>query len=625
MRNNIILYFACGMIFSSNAELASAIAQPNIEKNKTDTLTMHGVLSDSDKNKSVLDFGAIGNGITDDTIAISKSLASSGRAYLPNKYTFLVNGLILNAGQKIHGAGTLKGIPGTTMATISGNGAIVNGIRIETNGATYAFVQTGNSSKVQNVSFSGNVGHYVIAVGDRQEISGNLFDGSSATKITTPVVFNGAKKFRAFNNRFNDTLGFGIQVRNGSYEGQITNNIFRQPQYTQKSITGSNQISFTFKLKEAVARYGIQVNGLPITAGLTIKTKDGKNFNVTFARAPQPGTVIKLIGYRALENININSRVYDVQVTQNDMDGSGDSGIVIGADYHNGILDPNNVDTKDFPARIIVKKNIVKNSGYAGIAQTHAAADCRIDDNIVQNNGKITDDFSYSSGILATGPNLSVHGNVIKNTTVPPTMKYGIVNNLYMESDGIEKPLQRYGNNTFIGVFEDHYSIKNMLHGFRRQSVTIDDAPSTSYPAQIDLNTAFLVRPANTPYFSYQAKGSGWMHDTRMGNGPSLGTIEGDYVDIALSAASMFDHHILRVDFLAKAKSGKSYFQVYTTLDGLPFPVTVNVTKPEWRAYTMYIPLTNIDINKLFIRIGSIQGTANFQDIRIAGISLDNK
>jgi hypothetical protein len=574
------------------------------------------------ETKSVRDFGAIGNGTANDTAAINASLTATGEAYLPANYTFLTQGLTLGDGKKIYGPGTLKGVASSTLMTMTGKGATVSGIKVDANGATYTIIMTGAQAVVSGVTFSGNVGHYVLAAGDGQDVSNNVFDGTTADGITTPIVFSGATNYRAFGNTFFDTTGFGIQARNLSYGGQIAYNVFRQPMYTQSVTATASQTVFNFTLSKVVARYGVQVNGTPTATGVSITTADGRNFTATFTVGKAAGTVVKLIGFRALENINVNSRTYDLQVVGNDMDGTGDSGIVIGADYHNGVLDPNNVVADDFPARITVRNNKVKNSAYAGIAQTHAAPDCNIDNNDLQDNAQITDSLAYSSGILATGPNLGVHGNLISNTLTPRTMRFGIVNNSYPTSDGLAPPSQRYGGNTFAGTFERRYMITNQSPGVRRQSVTVEDGAITQYPAQIDLDTAFSIKPADTAYFTYSNTGTGWTRDTatKIGGSASLATNAGFYVNVALPGVQTMEGKILRVDFMAKAASGNSYLKVYTTLAGSPFPVTVNVSDTNWKSYTMYVPMMDIDINSVFIRIGSDTGSANFQHIRISGI-----
>lgn len=574
------------------------------------------------ETKSVRDFGAVGNGVALDTAAINASLAATGEAYLPANYTFLAQSLNLTAGQKIYGPGTLKGVASSTLATLSGTAAQVRDIKVDANGATYAFVLTGDKTSVVGASFVGNVGHYVLASGEGVDVSSNKFDGSAATDITTPIVFSGAKNYRAFGNKFFDTIGFGIQSRNLAYGGQISYNEFRQPIQVKTLTATASQTVFNFTLDRPVLRYGVQVNGVPKSIGVTMTTTDGKNITATFAAARAAGDVVKLLGFRALENINVNSRVYDLMVVGNDMEGTGDSGIVIGADYHNGVLDPNNVVEADLPVRITIRNNKVKNAGYAGIAQTHAASDCVIDNNDLQDNGLITDDPSYSAGILASGPNLSVHGNLISNTLAPITMKSGIVNNMFPPTTGVGPPLHRYGGNTFGGDFIQRYSITNQQAGVRRQSVTIEDGVVTQYPAQIDLDTAFSTKPANTPYFTFDNAGAGWSRDTtiKIGGSASLATIAGAYVDVGLPAVALFERQILRVDFMARAASGSSYVQLYTTLDGAAYPVTITVTGVGWRPYTMYVPLVDIDINSVFLRIGSTTGTANFQHIRLSGI-----
>lgn len=573
--------------------------------------------------KSVNDFGATGNGVTDDSAAFNKSLAATGIAYLPAGYVYVVQGLTLGAGQRITGEGMLRGVVNQRMFTLSGDGAVIEKISVDTAGATYGFVVTGKHDRVQHVTFSGNVGHYVLVSGASEaQIVGNTFDGTRAASITTPVVVDTSNNAYVAQNRFFDTPGFGIQYRNNSYGGQIVGNVFKQPRFTATATATASQTVFPFTSARPMSRYGVQVNGVPTAAGVSITTSDSKAFKVTFGAGRTAGDVVKFIGYRALETININSRVYDLKVLGNEIDGTGDSGIVIGSDYHNNVLAPNNVTAADYPARITVRNNKVKNAAYAGIAQTHPAPGCIIDDNTVSDNAQIADDFSYSSAILASGINLSVRGNHIANTLMPPTMKSGIVNNAYPTSDGSPTAAQRFGNNTFVGTFNNKYLITNQQAGARRQSVNIEGGLTFDYPAKLDLDTTWSTKPANTSYFSYSNSGAGWSYDTtnKLGGTASLGTIAGAYVNVGLAAQAMFVSNIMRVDFMAKVTSGTSYVQVFSSLEGRAYPVEVDITSTTWKPYTIFFPVFNLDAGSVFLRIGANSGNGNIQNIKISGV-----
>lgn len=576
--------------------------------------------------RTVNDFGAVGNGIADDTAAFTKAFAANGVAYLPKGYTYKVQALTVGAGQSIIGPGTMKGFTATTMATLSGADASVKDIKVDANGAKYAFVLTGARTTVRGVRFGGDVGHYVYSGGaDGVQVKNNTFDGSSAVNITTPVVIETGTNYSVFGNTFIDTIGFGIQSRNSSYGGQIARNKFRQPIYTHSITATASQTVFNFTLSKAVQRFGVQVNGVPTTTGVTITTSNNTNFVATFAVGKSAGVVVKMLGFRALENVNVNSKVYDLAVIGNDSDGTGDSGIVIGADYHNGLLDPNNVVDADLPARITVRNNKVKNSAYSGIAQTHTAADCIIDGNDVQNSGLITESLSYSSGIFISGPNASVRGNLLSNTTTPTTMRYGIVVGGQMVSDGSAQAAQRIGGNSFVGTFTNKVFITNQTAGFRKQSIMIEGGTETGYPANIDTDTRFTNKPANTPYFTYANAGAGWGYSTavKLGGTASLLTIAGAYVDVSLPALAALDGQILRIDFMAKAVSGSSYVHVYSSLSGGTTAVGLNITDTSWRHYTFYFPLTpGVDVTSVFLRIGGDTGGANIQNIRMVGVAV---
>lgn len=63
---------------------------------------------------SVKDFGAVGDGVTDDTAAIQAAITSSSSVYIPYGATFLCGALTFSSSVTLHGGGALKCKTGTT-------------------------------------------------------------------------------------------------------------------------------------------------------------------------------------------------------------------------------------------------------------------------------------------------------------------------------------------------------------------------------------------------------------------------------------------------------------------------------------------------------------------------------
>ncbi len=87
--------------------LEGSMAPPNFTANGTGatTRTSHDKFMDG---VSVKDFGALGNGLTDDTLAIQKALAAHDNVYLPPG-NYLISGTItVGERQRLHGAGQVS-------------------------------------------------------------------------------------------------------------------------------------------------------------------------------------------------------------------------------------------------------------------------------------------------------------------------------------------------------------------------------------------------------------------------------------------------------------------------------------------------------------------------------------
>lgn len=84
--------------------LEGSMAAPNFTAYGTGaaTRTSHDKFSDA---ISVKDFGATGNGLTDDTLAIQKALAAYDSVYLPEGTYFITGSITLGERQSLHGAG----------------------------------------------------------------------------------------------------------------------------------------------------------------------------------------------------------------------------------------------------------------------------------------------------------------------------------------------------------------------------------------------------------------------------------------------------------------------------------------------------------------------------------------
>ena len=68
---------------------------------------------------NVLDLGAVGNGVVDDTAAFVLAIKSNTDVWIPDGYTFLVSGIVISGQSnfKVHGGGKLLHAPGANLRT----------------------------------------------------------------------------------------------------------------------------------------------------------------------------------------------------------------------------------------------------------------------------------------------------------------------------------------------------------------------------------------------------------------------------------------------------------------------------------------------------------------------------
>lgn len=572
------------------------------------------------------DFGADPTGVSDSSAAIGNALASGKDVYIPQG-TYLISNLTMSTvGQRLWGDGTLKCPASGTGITITGNKAIIDGLTFNANGATYCIVSSGEDVSIRNNNFSGNVGHYILAAGNRTAICDNVIDGSTATSITCPIVVQGAyptfrRGFTVSGNKFYDTLGFGIQTRLACQDVIISRNQFYQPEYTDTIVATGGQTVFNFTLSKVMSRTGIRVNGVPVETGVTI-TGSGPAYTATFGAGRALNDSVVLSGFRSLEPININSDSHDILISDNTINGSGDSGIVLCADYHDGSL--GTADSDDYPRRIVVSGNNVRNCAYGGIVTTVPLTGVVINGNTVTDASMFKESGYFSSGIAISGERGVITSNTINN--LYGYMDNGVFIGTYSVVGYVAEPSIVMGSNVFNGTFVRTYNIPNGDTSLRKRSILLTDGIIIPYPEAINLDSSFTNFPSATNYFSYaKSGGTGWNRDTgvKLGGAASLRTVAGEYVDVSLLANETFENRILYVTFWAKAAASSSaYFSIFTTLAGIPLADTCTVTSTSWIRYAMYLPMQDLTTNATLIRIGGTSGTVNFQHISINTISL---
>lgn len=567
-------------------------------------------------------FGAKCNGSTNDAAFVQAAANFSASVTFPaDKVCYIGSKVTVENAVKFSSlGGTVKSVAnkdifnGRTFEVFAPNVSF-EGIEFNANGCAFVILSSGSNTTVNKNRFYGDVQHYCFfSDAFKPRATGNTFDCEDADYVGTCIVFERCAGFNATGaNQFNGVpVGWGIQVRDSTNSGQILGNNFRQFRYTGASTAVAGQTVFSFTLGSIVNFKGMQINGKPLSKGYTI-TNIGKIYTVTFAAGRASGEVVRLVGYRGAENIQINNSSFNIAIAGNTIDGTGDSGIVILGD------------------RVTVVANDIRNTAYAGVACYGGQNNITIDSNTISDCSQLDDGQSspdnpalssvFCGGILLSGSQLSAHGNTIINDS--GTMKYGIrVNTSENLVDGSADVAIKMGGNSFRGTFAlGKYFMPNDTTGKRIQSLWISDGMVTDYPVQVDLDGAWTGHPANNNYFANtHFGGGGATRDSivTLGGVASLRTIAGQYVDLQPTAQAIFKNAIVKVSFWAKNNTGSSYLSVFSTLGGLDAPVTVNITDTNWRQYTLTLAVTDNLSSVGPIRIGANLGDANVQHIRIS-------
>lgn len=570
---------------------------------------------------SVRDFGAVGDGTTDDSAAFTAALAASDCITgVPGDTYFIDSTVTVVSDKQIIGNGSaIKGASGETAFLVTGDNVLVDGWFVDANSGLYTFRNEGDRNTFSNNVFTNNVGHYIFNTGAfYAKILANRFECESAdTEVTTAVVFEGCQHFLYEGNSTNGVpVGWGVQVRSSSQSGAIVGNTFRQFLWQQSITATGGQTVFNFTLGSKVNFKGVQVDGTPVTTGVTI-TGTGPNYTATFAVGRSAGEVVRLIGFRGAENVQLNTSSFDITVANNVINGTGDSGIVCLAD------------------RITITGNIIKNAAYAGVALYGGQNNITVANNVISDCSLLDDGQSspenplvastFNGGIMVSGSQITVTGNVLVNDS--GTMMYGVrVNTVDNTTTGEADAAIRIGNNAFRGTYSlGKIYMPNDTSGKRIQSVIITDGFITPYPLQIDLDQAWTNNPPSNAYWTNSGFGSTYaIRDTtiKQGGTASLKTVAGEYVDFQPTAYGAMKNTIMKVSFWAKNDSGSSYCSVFSTLAGLDQAVTVNITDTSWKQYELLVPYTDNLSAFGLIRFGANLGFANIQHINVSMIQI---
>tara|TARA_R110000772_G_scaffold202934_2_gene313183 strand:- start:1 stop:1452 length:1452 start_codon:yes stop_codon:yes gene_type:complete len=361
---------------------------------------------------NVLDYGAVGDGVTDDSSAIQLALNQQGNIYFPDGTYIVKTTLTVKSNTCLFGSKNAT-IDGSTPTSIT-NATIFNIVEKE-------------DVTVRGLSF--------------------IYDTDVATACSM-FTFDGSDRIRIYDNTFTSedgsTAGNTAAVRiretvsKGSNDVVISGNYFEGPRLLILTQGGSGQIVKDVIISNNTFSQNSDIAENPNFLDGAVKIDLGTD-NVVFSGNTCDGNN-KTEGF-----LQVEETINNVTVTGNVINNCLGYGIFI---YGGQTLSPVN--------NVTIIGNVLSNAGiYVADLGTSSAGEIIISNNVVDGTQNLTSGPTVS-GIdcqFGTVANIVISNNIIKNPT-----GYGIINrygNVVISNNNIINPVtygifNRYGNNNNI-------------------------------------------------------------------------------------------------------------------------------------------------------------------------------
>lgn len=562
---------------------------------------------------NIKQFGVIGNGDVDDTLKIEDAIKVSNNLIID--CVCLCGEITIEKPITIKGKGKLIQ-KDETLFNIASENVNISNISINGNNKSYSININSNNVNIENCKFEGSIGHYIISNSVKNSnIISNIFDCTNSSCVT-PVLFNGSSDSKCIKNKFNNISGFGVQTRLGANNIIISDNNFNNEFLVYEIIATEGQSKFEFETgSEEFERKNYIVNNEMNDSG-DIK-KYSKGYIVEFEEGLSDGDRVKLYLTNSLEPININSRSYNIKISNNFINGSGDSGIVICSDYHNDILNPGITTSEDYPSKIEICNNTIKNVFYSGVANTTGCENIIIKSNTIESCGLGINIYSsnYNSCInVSDGIGIIIEGNIlIKNEN--DHQCYGIV--IRPLSD-INKKYNVVSNNIYVGEFTKRKT--SFASGeVRLFSGIIDNENSKDEYEIFKIDSNLSIKPSNTDFMSYENSGGNGIildEENALINGrPSFCVAPNCYVQGKFLANEYLTDSIITIEFDGKSDikdEQDGYLDIlYKINSNVDFASKrLRITSDEWKHYKFQV-ITGSEVFSLLLRIGRSSNTSN--------------
>ena len=593
-------------------------------------------------------------GTANDSVVLIQALTQAAQPFgstvvIPRGITLNVKDVVIPSGNApIRIDGTLVGVSGgsTLLSVESGvDHVLIEGTgEINTNGLTYGILSTGSYVTVKDLTFSGNVlGSYIKMSGHYADIiECKVKPGFDCSNI--PFLFAGEftahiKRPRMLNCRMEDVRGFNVSFRFCD-DFQCIGNVFDNPTYTDTAVAVGSQAIFTnVNLSvDDIDRWACLVSGVQ-AAILGTPSNVGALYTITLASPAPNGSTVTFYGSRSLENMQANAECNGGIFALNTCNGSGDSNIVVGSDYHDGVINPGAADVDDYPKNIIVTDNICRLAFASSINMSQVVGGI-IGGNDCSGWGLRHDTASgpfYSAIFVGGNLRVRVDANTLhadEGATV--RTQYGIggwVASTDTSAEDFRKrsPARSIARQNFLGVYTARYLASVGGSGTERKyDIHYEEGDWVDYPGPLQTLFDAAQTVAGIP-----DDNTWWDNDVVDGPTPVTrdttnkigGTASAQLVatksfrSIPL-AKDVLKYSLMKVSFWAyNSGADKGNFRIYYDNgdnDGEPH-LRVTVQSNGWEQYEIVVPITVFGTQGLFFRFyGPAAGTTNFQHVRVA-------
>lgn len=576
-------------------------------------------------------YGAEGDGTTDDTTAIQKAIDNGKKVIFP-RGTYLTQTLTVS-NRDIDGGGhsTFEAVNNDEPLFDVDNGEI-RGVHIDGTSAYCLYgIQLGDNAKAIDNTFKGDFGHCIKATqGTNISIVDNtLFAGGGAQTITIEIAY--CDSVLCANNTLDDHTGFGIQVLVSS-NVTINGNKIRQQYFEDTFTTTSTSQTFVLTTAEPIRRHSALNNGSFVPVTVTDNLDGTYDYACTGLTIGQDTTCY---GWLGLEQIQVNSGCSNVAINGNTLHCSGDSNIVIGADYHysggSWSLDPGNTVLADHSRDISVIGNTISGVTFASGIALNDANNTVVKGNTISNVGYI-DDIAFQTGInVGNGENNVIEGNITNNEVGHARACIMYTGDRVKDYSGTEAS-NVFGYNKGVNCKNYEWfptsSTTVRRVGYNIKDAVVDDLFTRRIEAILDGGYTSGAYTSDGYLSITISGGTGVASNTTAYGAPkSFRTYAGEYANFNVqgNCEGLFVDTLVRVQFWAKVDTGGDagnfrFYYDHPNDDAEPRE-EIAISSTTWTKYSFVMAIGGVD--SLFFRLTGTTGIVYFSRIRVDVLNVE--